>query len=56
MRKVLSLLIPVGLGLVIASQWPDLKRYLKIKQMSQEEIIERMDEVQAAMAASGGSN
>jgi hypothetical protein len=35
MRKVLSLLIPVGLGLVIASQWPDLKRYLKIKQMSQ---------------------
>jgi hypothetical protein len=35
MRKVLSLLIPVGLGLVIASQWADIKRYLKIKQMSQ---------------------
>jgi hypothetical protein len=35
MRKVLSLLIPVGLGLVIASQWADLKRFLKIKQMSQ---------------------
>ena len=35
MRKVLSLLIPVGLGLVIASQWADIKRFLKIKQMSQ---------------------
>ena len=35
MRKVLSLLIPVALGLVIASQWADIKRYIKIKQMSQ---------------------
>jgi hypothetical protein len=35
MLKVLSLLIPVGLGLVIASQWADIQRYLKIKQMSQ---------------------
>jgi len=35
MRKVLSLLIPVGLGLVIASQWADIKRLIKIKQMSQ---------------------
>lgn len=35
MGKVLSFLIPVGLGLVIASQWPDIMRYFKIKQMSQ---------------------
>jgi hypothetical protein len=37
MVKVLSLLISVGLGLVIASQWADIQRYLKIKQMSQDD-------------------
>jgi hypothetical protein len=33
--KALRLLIPAGVGLVIVSQWPDIVRYLKIKQMSQ---------------------
>jgi hypothetical protein len=37
MGKVLSLLISVGLGLVVASQWADIKRYIKIKQMSQDD-------------------
>jgi hypothetical protein len=29
------LLIPAALGLLIASQWLDIRRYLKIKQLSQ---------------------
>ncbi len=33
--KALGLLVPVTAGLLIASQWPDLVRYLKIRQMSQ---------------------
>ena len=32
--KALRLLIPVGAALLVASQWADIKRYLKIKQMS----------------------
>ncbi len=34
-RKVVALLVPAALGLIIASQWTDVVRYLKIKQMSQ---------------------
>jgi hypothetical protein len=34
-RKVVALLVPAALGLLIASQWTDVMRYLKIKQMSQ---------------------
>lgn len=32
--KAVRLLIPAGVGLVIVSQWPDIVRYLKIRQMS----------------------
>jgi hypothetical protein len=35
LRKTLQVAIPAGLGLVIASQWTDIRRYLKIKQLSQ---------------------
>ena len=34
-RKALLLLIPAALGLLITSQWPDIRRYLKIRQLSQ---------------------
>ena len=34
-HKAWLLLIPAALGLLIASQWPDIRRYLKIKQLSQ---------------------
>jgi hypothetical protein len=34
-RKALLLLIPAALGLLIASQWPDISRYLGIRQLSQ---------------------
>ena len=34
-RKAWLLLIPAVLGLLIAGQWPDVRRYLKIKQLSQ---------------------
>ena len=34
MRKVVSLLAVLGLGWLISNQWPDISRYLKIKQMS----------------------
>jgi hypothetical protein len=33
-RKVLRLLVPTALGALIATQWPDIVRYVKIKQMS----------------------
>ena len=33
-KKSLGLAATLGLGLAIAVAWPDLKRYLKIKQMS----------------------
>jgi hypothetical protein len=33
-RKAWLLLIPAALGLLIASQWPDIRRYLKIEQLS----------------------
>jgi hypothetical protein len=33
--KTLGLLVSVSVGLLIASQWPDVMRYLKIRQMSQ---------------------
>ena len=36
-RKALLLLIPAVLGLLIAAQWPDIRRYLKVKQLSQEQ-------------------
>jgi len=32
--RALRLLVPVGATLLVASQWADIKRYLKIKQMS----------------------
>jgi hypothetical protein len=34
-RKALLLLIPAALGLFITSQWPDISRYLKTRQLSQ---------------------
>ena len=34
-RKASLLLIPEVLGLLIPAQWPDIRRYLKIKQLSQ---------------------
>ena len=34
-HKAWLLLIPAALGLLIAAQWPDIRRYLKIKQLSQ---------------------
>ncbi len=35
-RKVLGLSVPAAaLGVLVASQWPDVMRYLKIRQMSQ---------------------
>lgn len=34
-RKPLQVLIPAALGLLVASQWQDIRRYLKIKQISQ---------------------
>jgi hypothetical protein len=33
-RKTLQLLIPAALGLVVATQWQDARRYLRIKQLS----------------------
>jgi hypothetical protein len=32
--KALGLAIPAGLALLVASQWPDIRRYVKIKQLS----------------------
>ena len=32
--KTLRLLVPVGATLLVASQWADIKRYIRIKQMS----------------------
>jgi hypothetical protein len=34
-RKALLFLIPAALGPLIASQWPDISRYLGIRQLSQ---------------------
>lgn len=34
-RKAVLWLVPVLLGALIASQWQDITRYVKIKQMSQ---------------------
>jgi hypothetical protein len=34
-RKALLLLIPLAAAAIAASQWQDITRYLKIKQMSQ---------------------
>jgi hypothetical protein len=34
-RKARLLLIPAALGLLITGQWPDIRRYLKIRQLSQ---------------------
>jgi hypothetical protein len=33
-RKALRLLVPAVATLLVASQWADLRRYLKIKQLS----------------------
>ena len=33
-RKALRVLIPMGMTLLVASQWVDIKRYFKIKQLS----------------------
>ena len=33
-RKALWVLIPAGVTLLVASQWADIKRYVKIKQLS----------------------
>jgi hypothetical protein len=32
--KALRLLVPAGAALLVASQWADIRRYLKIKQLS----------------------
>jgi hypothetical protein len=34
MKKVLLFLIPAGLAALIAGQWQDITRYIKIKQIS----------------------
>jgi hypothetical protein len=34
-RKARLLLIPAALGLLITSQWPDIRRHLKTRQLSQ---------------------
>jgi hypothetical protein len=34
-RKAVLLLIPATLAALVGSQWPDIMRYLKIRQMSQ---------------------
>ncbi len=34
-RKARLLLVPAALGLLITSQWPDIRRYLKLRQLSQ---------------------
>jgi hypothetical protein len=34
-RKAMLLLIPAMLAALVGSQWPDIMRYLKIRQMSQ---------------------
>lgn len=33
-RKALRVLVPAGVTLLVASQWADIKRYLRIKQLS----------------------
>jgi len=33
-RKALRLLVPMGMMLLVASQWTDIKRYVTIKQLS----------------------
>jgi hypothetical protein len=33
-RKALRVLVPAAVILLVASQWTDIKRYLKIKQLS----------------------
>jgi hypothetical protein len=33
-RKAFRMLVSVGVTLLVASQWADIKRYLKIKQLS----------------------
>jgi hypothetical protein len=33
-RKALGLLVPAAIGALVASQWKEIARYLKIKQMS----------------------
>lgn len=33
-RKALGLLVPMGVTLLVASQWTDIKRYYKIKRLS----------------------
>jgi hypothetical protein len=33
-RKALPILVPAGMALLVASQWSDIKRYLRIKQLS----------------------
>jgi len=33
-RKALRMLVPAGVTLLVASQWADIKRYLRIKQLS----------------------
>lgn len=34
MRMALRLLVPAGAALLVASQWADIRRYVKIKQLS----------------------
>jgi hypothetical protein len=33
-RKALGVLVPMGLTLLVASQWTDIRRYFKIKRLS----------------------
>ena len=33
-RKALPILVSAGVALLIASQWSDIKRYMRIKQLS----------------------
>jgi len=33
-RKALGVLVPVAVALLVATQWADIRRYVKIKQLS----------------------
>jgi hypothetical protein len=34
MKKALLFLVPAGLAVLVAAQWQDISRYIKIKQIS----------------------
>jgi hypothetical protein len=34
MAKALSILVPSAVAVLVVTQWPDIRRYIKIRQMS----------------------